>query len=500
MNPLSPDSSKVNANSEWPSKIGIINDYVRVPYANGSSFASQYLYREFQRRGHEVTVIGPDDPDTSGRDLPQNCVRLASLPLRNHPGVRLAMPSRRGLAELASQNLDIALGQTGSELTEAGIWLRTAHRVPYISVNTVHLPSVYNVVLPERLYQVGAVRKAFGGGVIPWLERQIASVYNQGDGLIVLSEGLRNYWMKRGVKVPIFVIPRSVDPKIFDRGADHDPFPAETKRGTRLLVVCRMTREKEVARLLEIFAKMIAPAIPDSTLTLVGDGPDYDTFIDLAEQLGVGNRTFFLGERPLNQIPAFYRHADVFVYTSLSETYGQVVSEALWCGLPAVALADGMGVSQQIADGETGFLIDTESGTSAANWRFAKAVISLLHDPALRRRMGGEAAARTRATRSPENWISSYYRAFDEAKRHCDGNPLAELTSYLRRAQSLLRWTAFHLEVAGLGLLRKPALLNRHGTKQPVWEEPDKRAAARLESTPPPPSVEEDAEVDTTTA
>ena len=500
MKQLSVDSSKVNANSGWPNKIGIINDYVRVPYANGSSFASQYLYREFQQRGHEVTVIGPDDPETSGRDLPQNCVRLASLPLRNHPGVRLAMPSRRGLAELASQNLDIALGQTGSELTEAGIWLRTAHRVPYISVNTVHLPSVYNVVLPEGLYRVDAVKKLFGNGIIPWLERQIAGVYNQGDGLIVLSEGLKDYWRMRGVRVPIFVIPRSVDPSIFDRGADHDPFPAEAKRGTRLLVVCRMTREKEVARLLEIFAKMIAPAIPDSTLTLVGDGPDYDTFVDMAERLGVSSRTFFLGERPLYQIPAFYRHADVFVYTSLSETYGQVVSEALWCGLPTVALADGMGVSQQLDDGETGFLIDPESGTSAANWRFAKAVISLLHDHALRRRMAGTAEARTRVNRSPEQWIARYYAAFAEAKRHCVENPLAEFTSYLRRARSLMRWTTFHLEVAGLGLLRKPALLNRHGTKQPVWEQPDERASARLESTPPPAQLDDAEAADTSSA
>ena len=42
--------------------------------------------------------------------------------------------------------------------------------------------------------------------------------------------------------------------------------------------------------------------------------------------------------------PKWYRHADVFVYTSLSETYGQVVSEALWCGLPVVAFVDDKGV------------------------------------------------------------------------------------------------------------------------------------------------------------
>src|SRR4051794_37062598 len=56
---------------EWPKRIGILNDYVRIPHANGSSFASQFLYREFKKRGHRVTVIGPDDPTSKPADLPE---------------------------------------------------------------------------------------------------------------------------------------------------------------------------------------------------------------------------------------------------------------------------------------------------------------------------------------------------------------------------------------------------------------------------------------------
>jgi len=288
----------------------------------------------------------------------------------------------------------------------------------------------------------------------------------------VLSEGLKHYWEDRGVRVPIHVIPRSVDPGIFDRGYEHDPFPAEAKRGTRLLVVCRMTREKEVARLLEIFARLIVPAMPDATLTLVGDGPDYDAFVELAERLNVASRTFFLGERPLQQIPGFYRHADLFVYTSLSETYGQVVSEALWCGLPVVALADGMGVSQQIVDGETGILVDPKAGERPANWRFAKAVITLLRDRNRRQQMAERAAATVRDRAAPERCIERYYEAFDVARQHLADSPTNKFTQMLRSTQAVTRWMTIHLELFGLGLLRKPAKINRHSTKQPVWEQP----------------------------
>ena len=46
----------------WLRRLAILNDYVRIPYANGSSYASQFLYREMSARGHEVTIVGPDDP------------------------------------------------------------------------------------------------------------------------------------------------------------------------------------------------------------------------------------------------------------------------------------------------------------------------------------------------------------------------------------------------------------------------------------------------------
>lgn len=474
MNQLAGTNANVNSAArvaEFPQRIGIINDYVRVPYANGSSFASQFLYREFHARGHDVTIIGAEDPEAAPGDLPHNHVAMKSLPLRNHPGVRLALPTPAGLAALAKKDLDVVLGQTCSELLEAGVWLRAAHKVPAIAVNTVHLPSVYNVVLPDRLYQVKAVQ-AVCERVVTRVERYAAGVYNQGDALVVLSDGLKRYWLERGVRVPIHVIPRSVDPSVFNRGFEHDPFPVEAQPGSRLLVVCRMTREKEVARLLEIFARLVLPAMPEASLTLVGDGPDYDAFVELAQRLGIAQRTFFLGERPLHQIPGFYRHADLFVYTSLSETYGQVISEALWCGLPTVALADGMGVSQQVIDGETGVLVDPNAGERAANWRFAKAIITLLRNRERRRWMSEQAQSIVQRRADPERCIQSYYEVFSEARRHLKENPLGPVAAYARRTRALAAWTTVHLELYGLGLLRKPATVNRNGTKQPVWEGP----------------------------
>jgi glycosyltransferase involved in cell wall biosynthesis len=303
--------------------------------------------------------------------------------------------------------------------------------------------------------------------VIPWVEAQLVRTYNDSDGLIVLSEGLAQYWRHRGVGVPIHVIPRVVDPKIFDVTEPADPFPASAARGHRLLCVCRHTREKSVNRLLEIFAELIAPAVPDATLTLVGDGPDHDVFRARALELGIADRTFFPGEQSLTEVARWYQHADVFVYASLSETYGQVIGEALWTGLPVVAFEDGMGVSQQVENGKNGILVPPGPDERASNWRFAGEVATLLREPARRQTLGQAARRRAHDRSSMNQTIDRYYAAFEAAREHC----LRTLHGSRSRAYlPLARWTAIHVATAALGTLRPPAVVNRNNRRQPGWD------------------------------
>ena len=107
-----------------------------------------------------------------------------------------------------------------------------------------------------------------------------------------------------------------------------------------------------------IFAKhRAAPRFPHATLTMLGQGPDTDEFKRLARELGIAHRVAFPGEVPFTDMPSYYAYADVFVHASQSETYGNVMGEALWCGTPTVAFADGMGVSAQVIDGENGIML-----------------------------------------------------------------------------------------------------------------------------------------------
>ncbi|MEM9865801.1 MAG: glycosyltransferase [Myxococcota bacterium] len=437
--------------SNFPKRIGLLNDYVSVPYANGSSFASQFLYRELTRAGSKVTVVGPADPAATSQDLPERHLLLDALPLRSAPGVYLSMPTPAGLSRVEAAGFDLCLAQTSNALMDVGVWLRQRHRVPLVMVNTLHLASAYATLLPDFLDERPAVHELFKRRIVPFAERQTVDAYNRGDGLVVLSSGLRRYWRERGVRVPIHVIPRAIDESVFrDASKEADPFQRlGVPNGQRLLVVCRHVREKSLDRLLRIFALEVAPMAPNATLTLVGDGPEREALESSAGALGVTDRVFFAGEQPLNEIARWYSHADVFVYTSLSETYGQVISEAMWCGLPVVAFADGKGVSDQLVLGGGELLLPDRLDADAA---FGAAALRLLGDPARRGQIAAQ-ARRSAATRAgKERVLARYAEVFASAREHCAGAPAASDDPGV-----LGRWAGVHAVAYALGLLRPAA-------------------------------------------
>ncbi|MCB9652845.1 MAG: glycosyltransferase [Deltaproteobacteria bacterium] len=447
--------------------IGILADYTRIPYAAGSTFATQLLHTEFKRRGHEVTVVGPRAPDAEPGELPSNYVLFAGVPVRSQPGFYLPLPTIGGLKALANRRLQMLVGQTGSSLMEAGVWLRLTQNVPLVCVNTTMLSQVYDVMLPEVLSKNAAMQSFCRRVIVPILERASVATYNQADGLVVLSKGLERYWRNLGVKVPIHVIPRSVDPRVARGFVGRDPFDPRAERGKRIIVLCRHVREKGLARLIDIFAKHVAPKVAGATLTMVGDGADHDSFRSRVERLGLSDRVFFPGEFPVTEVRNWYAHADVFAYTSLSETYGQVVSEAMWSGLPVVAFDDDAGVAQQIRHMKDSLLLPPGPDADVADAQFGLEVVDLLRRPERRAELA-EAARRSASSRiEPDACIDRYYQAFDSARMHRDRSPSD--VGLVKRVIPIVRWATMHSAAALLTRLRPAATLNRHGRRQPGW-------------------------------
>ncbi len=125
------------------------------------------------------------------------------------------------------------------------------------------------------------------------------------------------------------------------------------KETTDVLFVGRIVRSKGLHLLLESLVELPN----DTTLTIVGDGPDLNNNIELSRRLKLGNRVSFVGWANSNQLSHYYRRSKVLAVPSMGpEAFGLVGLEAMAEGKPVVAFDSG-GINQWLVDGINGYLV-----------------------------------------------------------------------------------------------------------------------------------------------
>ena len=398
--------------------IGLLTDYIAPDITCGPAFASQNFYRNMQQRGHKVTMIGPR-PVAWMRRSPPDSVELSAGSFRQYPGVRLTLPwPPRAFATLP--DLDIVHSHANTLLMRWAPIMRQLHGVPVLHTNTTYLPEFAQHAIPKDVLEFEPMRP-FWDGLTKWVEASFARVFNAGDGLIVMCQGLVDYWEGLGLQVPMHVIQRPIDVRVFNRKVGPDPFRPEFARGQRLVSSSRHSKEKSIDVMLDWFARHVLPACPEASLTLIGDGPAHASLVAQAQALGVGHRVDLPGEMPQGELQRWLGHADLFTYTSMCETFGQVISEALWMGLPVVARDDKMGVAHQVKHEQNGMLVDPKRAD--AGQAFAATIKELLANEPMRRTLGENAALRQRETSAPEVVYAAYEAAYASAREHYANHP-----------------------------------------------------------------------------
>ena len=155
-----------------------------------------------------------------------------------------------------------------------------------------------------------------------------------------------------------------------------------------LTTVARLEPVKDQGTLLRAFEK-VGATLPDARLVMVGDGSERRALEEQARRPALAGRVIFLGRRSdvADLLPLF----DAFALTSTSEGLPLTILEAMAAGLPVVSTNVGA-IPEAVVEGQTGHLVpvgDTE--------RLTAALLKVLRDPGLRRKMGQEAQKRARA-------------------------------------------------------------------------------------------------------
>lgn len=140
-----------------------------------------------------------------------------------------------------------------------------------------------------------------------------------------------------------------------------------------------LTPQKGHSVLLKSF-RIIADAVPDVRLLLIGDGPLRTDLEAVVHDEGLSGAVSFLGHR--DDVPRLLHASDLFALASYREGFGLAVAEAHAAGLPVVATRVG-GVPEVVRDGETGFLVP--AGDPKA---LAEAILAMLADRNRAKAMG----------------------------------------------------------------------------------------------------------------
>lgn len=233
-----------------------------------------------------------------------------------------------------------------------------------------------------------------GPGRLPELARSFVRwFYRQMDDVFVSSRSYAGELVEMGIEPErLRHLPHGVDCELFDparRDAGFFTARGLAGEGPVLLYVGRTSREKNLDALFAAFAEVRRRGLA-ARLALVGDGPDRRSLEVRHAEPGI----LFTGALSGEELATAYASADLFVFPSRTDTFGNAVLEAMASGLPTLVSQDG-GPAEQICHGDDGLVIDLDRPAALAD-----AIELLLRHPELARRLGAAA----RATARERSW------------------------------------------------------------------------------------------------
>ncbi len=345
------------------------------PEINGVAMTFGVIARELGRRGHAVTVYRP-----WRRDLPPPAthpefaqVALPGMPIPGYNLLRLGLPAGARLRRLwRASRPDLVHVATEGPLGLSAIRAARALGCPVTS--SFHT----NFHAYARHYHIALLRRAALG----WLRR----VHNLTRRTFVPTDDLRTELAGLGFR-DLTVLSRGVDTRQFgpDRRSEELRRSWGVKPGQPVVLhVGRMAPEKNYDLLFRAYAAM-RMANPACRFVVAGEGPLKSALTRRHSDV------LFAGFFSREEIGRYYASADIYVHASLTETFGNVLTEAMASGL-AVAGFDYAAARLFIRDGRNGLLAPCDRPD-----RLIAASVRLATDAALRDRLRSEARASVEA-------------------------------------------------------------------------------------------------------
>lgn len=291
------------------------------PEVNGVAMTLERLVRGMAERGHRVDVVRPRQGKSDGPrdDGGVSHVTVAGVPLPKYQGLRFGLPARMVLERRwKSDPPEVVHVATEGPLGITALWAARRLGIPVSS--SFH----------TNFQQYG---KHYGYGFLAGVVmRYLRHVHNGCSCTMVPSEDMRKRLCDDGF-ANVMILARGVDTKLYDPAKRSEELRRSWGAGPNDLVaayVGRVADEKNIPLAVAAFERM-KQNDPSMKLVIVGDGPARPRLQKQHPEY------VYAGMQRGEELAKHYASADVFIFASVTETFGNVVTEAMGSGLAVLA-------------------------------------------------------------------------------------------------------------------------------------------------------------------
>lgn len=349
------------------------------PFIGGVPISVERLAEGLRKEGHEVVVFAPtynerNEEAAKGTTVETDIIRYHSLIKGVAGGVVIPNPIdpkierkfKEGYFDIIHVHHPIAIGNTA-------IYLSKKYKVPLTFTYHTRYEQYLHYLKPVMWMEKGAVRD----GTLHKLQKKtleavqeklvpgyIKKIIKHCHHVFAPTEGMRDY-LKEVCDLDssqVSVLPTGLKEESFYG----EPQNVEMIRAKYDAVDCplfisvsRLAHEKNIPFLLHALAYYKMFFKKPFRMLLVGEGPNREVYAKLVHTLCLDKEIIFTGLIPNEQLPDYYRAADLFLFASKTETQGIVILESMAAETPVIAL-NATGVKDLVADGVNGYLVGEE--------------------------------------------------------------------------------------------------------------------------------------------
>lgn len=331
-------------------KVAIFTD-TYVPDVNGVALTLEGWVKYLTKNGHQVKVFAPKAAQAEELTNEEMIQRYRAFPFFLYPELQAALPAPHLVdQELLNFGPDIVHLATPFNLGFAGRYFSLKYDFPLVASYHTNFDQYLK---SYQLEWAGPILEKYS----LWFHEVCQRIYVPSTATKDLLEGKGykniSFW-KRGIRTDLF---KPVGDHSLSQADLKEKYGMNPDRFT-ILYVGRIATEKNLDVFLNVAHSLTRNYPGQLEFAMAGDGPYMEEFM---KKMAEKNLNFnMLGFRPQEELAEIYAASDLFFFPSATETFGNVVLEAMASGL-AVVGADAGGVKDLVTTGRTGFLCHPEN-------------------------------------------------------------------------------------------------------------------------------------------